>query len=279
VFQEYGSQLIGVAVSTGAACGRSRPEAMLKGLCEVVERDAYIIMWRNRLPRPRVKIDPRSNIYNLFNEKFARPGLEYILVYTTLDLSLPSFFGILIDRRRNPPSLIVGGAASLNPDAAVLKTLLELVQGLKWMDSFEGQSFPVEPEFQNIRSFQDRVKLYALNHHPEAFSFLLEGEDVIELSSISSLDTGNLHDNLQLCYGLIGEQDMEILASDLTTVDLEACGLYVTKVLIPQCQPMEGDHRAQFLGGERWHDVPVRMGFRTAHTSIETVNPWPHPYP
>src|SRR5581483_6314970 len=235
--------------------------------------------WRNRLPRPHLRIDPQSAIYSLFNERFARPGLEFNLVYTTLDLSIASFFGILRDTRCSPPRMIVGGAAHLDPCAAALKTLTELVQGLEWMDSFDGSSFPIEQGFQNVRSFEDRVLLYASNYVPEAFSFLFEDQSEIDLSAIPSLDTGDVRANLHLCYELLEAQGLEILALDLTTVDLSACGLYVTKVLIPECQPMEGDHRAQLLGGRRWREVPVRLGLCAAPTSIESVNPWPHPYP
>src|SRR5581483_5813617 len=90
-FMKEGARLLSVAISTGAACARSHAEALIKGICEVVERDAYIITWRNRLPRPHLRIDPQSAIYSLFNERFARPGLEFNLVYTTLDLSIASF--------------------------------------------------------------------------------------------------------------------------------------------------------------------------------------------
>jgi ribosomal protein S12 methylthiotransferase accessory factor len=272
-------QTIGPAVSTGAACARTRSVALLRGLCEVIERDAFIIMWRNRLSVPRLRIDSRSAIHALFNDAFVRPGLQFKLFYTTLDLSVPSFFGMLTDSRGASPRTIVGGAAHLDPCEAAIKTLTELVQGLKWMESFEGRTFSVEPGFVNVRSFHDRVLLYASNDVPEAFRFLLDGKDEIELSSIASLETEDSRADLRRLYELIRGQDLEAVALDLTPVDVAACGLHVTKAMIPGCQPIEGDHLAQFLGGERWREVPVRLGLRSAATALEAINPWPHPYP
>jgi ribosomal protein S12 methylthiotransferase accessory factor len=274
-----GEQTIGPAVSTGAACAGSRPVALLRGLCEVIERDAFIIMWRNRLAVPRLRIDSRSAIHGLFNDAFVRPGLEFKLFYTTLDLSVPSFFGMLTDTRGQSPRTIVGGAAHFDPCEAAIRTLTELVQGLKWMESFEGRTFAVEPGFAGVRTFDDRVMLYASNDLPEAFSFLLDGNDEIELSSITSLETANSRADLRRLYGLLADRDLEAIALDLTPVDVAACGLHVIKALVPGCEPIEGDHRAPFLGGRRWQEVPVRLGLRRAPTALEAINPWPHPYP
>jgi ribosomal protein S12 methylthiotransferase accessory factor len=278
-FSAQGEQEVAIAISTGAACAKSRGEAVLKGICELIERDAFMILWRNQLPCPRVQIDAQSSLYSVFQETFARPGLQYTLVYTTLDIPIPSFCGILLDTRTNPPGTVVGGAAHPNPEQAALKTLLELVQGLKWKDYMHNQPITVEPGFGNIRSFEDRAHLYALNDLRPAFQFLWADADEIPLSAIPSLDTGSSDLNLQRCLSLVGESNLEVVAVDLTPVDAEACGLYVTRVFIPGCETMEGDHRMPFLGGNRWREVPYRLAWRDALPSLESLNPYPHPYP
>lgn len=278
-FTESGEQVIGYAISTGTACARSRAEALLKGICEVVERDAAIIVWRNRLACPRVHIDPQSALYPLFQERFARPGLEYTLVYTTLDLTIPSFLGILKDRRREPPGIIVGGAAHPDPYKAALKTLLELVQGLKWMDQIGYKPVQAEEGFRNIRSFDDRARLYAFGDMQEACQFFWENSHEIPLSSIPSLDTNDASMNWRRCCDLLSQCGLEVIALDLTPVDVLACGLHVIKVLIPECEPMEGDHRLSLLGGRRWREIPVQLGMRAIPADLEQLNPYPHPYP
>jgi ribosomal protein S12 methylthiotransferase accessory factor len=200
-------------------------------------------------------------------------------VYTTLDIPIPCFCGMLLDTRTNPPGILVGGAAHPDPEQAALKTLLELVQGLKWKDYMHKQPIAVEPGFGNIRSFEDRAHLYALNDLRPAFQFLWDRADEIPLSAIPSLDIGSSHLNLQRCLSLLGESNLEVVAVDLTPVDAETCGLYVTRVFIPGCETMEGDHRMPFLGGNRWREVPYRLGWRDALPSLESLNPYPHPYP
>jgi ribosomal protein S12 methylthiotransferase accessory factor len=279
-FINQGEQEVAIAISTGAACARTRGESLLKGICELVERDAFMIFWRNQLSCPRVQIDAQSSLYSLFQEIFARRGLQYTLVYITLDIPIPCFCGILLDTRTDSPGILVGGAAHPDPEQAALKTLLELVQGLKWKDYMvKDQPIAVEPGFGNIRSFEDRARFYALNDLRQAFRFVWDHSQELPLSAIPSLDTDNSPPNLQHYLSLLAEQNLEVVALDLTPVDAEACGLYVTKVLIPGCETMEGDHRIPFLGGNRWREVPYRLGWRDTPSDLKSLNPYPHPYP
>lgn len=277
-FQEQGEQIVTFAISTGSACARSRAEAMLKGICELIERDAFMIMWRNRLPLPRIIIDPKCALYDIFHAKFDRPGLQYTLIQTTLDLGMPSFVGLVLDTRSDPPGIMVGGAAHPDPNRAALKTLLELVQGLKWKD-FMKKTFTPEPGYRNVRSFDDRAHLYASNDLREAFRFLWDHPHEVPLSGIPTQDTGHISRDLKLWVDKLAARDLEVIATDMTPADAEACGLYVTRVLVPGFETMEGDHLLPFLGGRRWRDVPVQLGLLPAETEIESINPYPHPYP
>jgi thiazole/oxazole-forming peptide maturase SagD family component len=226
-----------------------------------------------------VRVDERSALHSVFTEKFARPGLEYTLIHTTLDLAIPSFFGILRSTRHNPPGLVVGGAAHPDPVQAALKTLTELVQGLKWLDYRGYDPFDAGADFSNVRSFDDRMRLYAYNTYPEAFEFLSQQSDEIPLSDIASLDAGEIRTNLWRTVALLAECGLEVLAVDVTPVDIQACDLYVTKVLMPELEIMEGDHTMPFLGGRRWRDVPLKLDLTSTQPSIATINPYPHPYP
>jgi ribosomal protein S12 methylthiotransferase accessory factor len=267
-------KMIGFATSTGLACARTPRSALLSGICEVVERDAFTIVWRNRIGSPEVIIDGRSPTSALFKRHFARPGLEYRLFYTTLDLGIPSFFGYLRDERAVPPTLTVGGAAHPDPQVAVLKTLLELVQGLQWVNAVKRPGFAPAPGFDNVRSFKDHMALYAFNDLIEVFSFLTNTSERIELSSISKW-TESEHPVQEIVRNL-GEAGLDILARDLTSVDVEQSGMCVVKTIVPQCEIVEGDFRFPYLGGARWRAYAPSQP--TASRPLP-VNTFPHPYP
>ena len=274
-----GEEIVAPGISTGAATGGSRAEALLKGVCETVERDAFMISWRNELPLPEVIIDSRSQLAPVFAQRFVRPGLEYKLFHTTLDIALPSFFGVLRDKLRAPAGVIVGGAAHPNPEVAALKTLLELVQGLKWMDlSADSEEFPRLDGFTNVRSFRERMYLYALNDMSDALAFLDAPARTVPLSSLAAAPVCSVSAALRCAIEAVRVAGLEVIGIDITPVEGEASDLFVTRVLVPGATPMEGDHVVPFLGGERWKEVPARLGLESSGRSV-TTNPYPHPYP
>jgi ribosomal protein S12 methylthiotransferase accessory factor len=267
---------IAPSVSTGAACAPSLPAAVLACLCELIERDAFMIAWRNRLSLPHVRISAPHPLADVFAERFARPHLEYNIVQTTLDLDVPSFFGWVRDRRRRPPAIVAGGAAHPDPQRAVMKTLLELAQGLRWLDHLSPLPSVQSTDFSQIRSFEDRVRMYAFcEWADDAFTFLSDGGETY----LGDIEPFPEDGEPRALISELGARQVEALAVDLTPSDVHDAGLVVARVLCPSLEVMEGDHVVPLLGGRRWRDVPVRLGLAAQPPGIEDINPWPHPYP
>jgi ribosomal protein S12 methylthiotransferase accessory factor len=277
---DRGERVVAPSISTGAACAAARRDALLKGICELIERDAFMIVWHNRLARPRVRIDAHSALYQIFTERFARPGLEYRIYDCTLDLGVPSFFGVLRVGLREPAGFSVGGAAHPDPNVAVLKTLLELVQGLKWMDHLgPAAAIAPAPSFAHIHTFEQRARLYGFSAEMGHALAFLDGAGEVALSALGPPPAGSVDDVLDALVPQLDAAGLEVLGVDLTSADVAACGLSVVRALLPGCEMMEGDHRTPFLGGTRWRDVPVRLGLRATPLDLDDRNPDPHPYP
>ncbi len=277
---------IAPAVSTGAACDATAGGATLRGLLELIERDAVLIHWRNRITARRIRIDPASPFAADFAEVFARPGLDYALYDVSLDLPGTAVFGTLTDHRRSPAAVFAGGAAHPDPHAAVRKTLLELVQGLRWGDQSAGTRVDLLPGFVNIRSFEDRMHLYSGHDMRSALEFLDDGLErdggqprpAVDLSTLDA-SRDRAADPLGRLVDELARRDLEVIAVDVTTADLAECGIVVVKTLVPGLTTMEGDHTAPFLGGRRWRRLPVELGLLARERTDDELNPYPHPYP
>jgi ribosomal protein S12 methylthiotransferase accessory factor len=272
-------EVVGIATSTGLACGPTRAHAWAGALAELVERDAFAIMWRNRLSCPRVHVDGKSALGRQFPGVFQRPYLEYSFFLTTQDIRVPAVFGILRDTRRAHGGIIVGGAAHLDPARALLKTALELVQGLKWVDYMATQDLPAIERFEDVHTFEHRVQLYGFGDMRPAFDFLYNSGDEIRLSEIEDLSTADLHGDIGTYKRLFSERHLEIFGVDLTPVDVALSGRHVVRAVVPELETIEGDHRYPLLGGKRWRSVPVQNGRMLSLPELSGINPYPHPYP
>ena len=280
-FAEQGEQVAGPAVSTGLACARSLEEAALKGICELVERDAFMIVWSNRLPVPQVDIGSHPDLRRLYDERLRRDGLRYVLLRTTVDIPLPSFLCLLIDERRTPAMICAGGATGLDPVRAASKAMTEAVQTREWAKFLggRGRTFQFAPDFSDIREFEDHVALYGYGDMLHAVEFLTREPDTRLADCWDNESTGDLARDLDKTVGLLAARGLETLALDLTTPDVAECGYHVARAMVPELQPLDADYLHRFLGGHRLYDVPARLGYTDRSTTIDTVNPYPHPYP
>ncbi len=278
--KDQGERTIGPGISTGQASGYGYGDALLRGIYEIIERDAFSILWLNRLTAPRIAMDPSPALCRTFREKFKKKSLEYTLYDMTTDIEVPSVLCMIIDRATDPPMICCGGASHSDAEKAALKAMVEAAQTRQWA-KFLGKRdkpFAIASDYSNIDDFEKHVFLYAYGNMMRAVRFLKSSKREIALSDLPSSSEVSTAAQLRRILSKIEAKGYEVLVVDLTTVDVAECGYRVLKVLIPQLQQLEGDHNHRFLGGERIYQVPARLGYRAA-SSLADLNPDPHPYP
>jgi ribosomal protein S12 methylthiotransferase accessory factor len=280
-FRHQGEEVAGPAVSTGLACATSLDEAVLKGIYELVERDAFMIVWSNRLPVPSVDIASHPRLRKLYEDRLQRDGLRYVVLRITTDIPIPSFLCLLIDEHRSPAMVCAGAATHLDPVQAAGKAMMEAVQTREWAKFLGGQRHNVHfvADFSDIREFEDHVALYAYNDMLHAVEFLLNGTNGTITDCWGSESTGSAGGDLEKTVSILAELNLETIALDLTTSDVYECGYRVARSMIPDLQPLDADHRHRFMGGRRLYEVPQRMGYRSGPTTMASLNPIPHPFP
>jgi ribosomal protein S12 methylthiotransferase accessory factor len=272
---DEGEVTIGPGISTGLASGRSLTDAMLSGLLEVVERDAFMITWMGRLPVPR--IDPDSALrLKAVTQRLSRPHLRYIFSWLATDVLLPAVLCTVIDDSYNPPLIACGGAAHLNPETAAIKALVEAAQTREWarVMGHEPQPRMIDADFGNITDFEDHVFLYGHGNMGECMRFLLDAPCTVAVDDLPRANDNELPAALERVHAA----GWEVIGVNLTTVDAQECGYHVVKMIVPCAQQLEGDHSHRLLGGRRMYDVPRSLGY-TGDIRFETLNSDPHPYP
>ncbi len=275
---------IGSNASTGLAAGLTREAAILSGLYEIVERDAFAISWLYRQARGRVRVDDAA-LQARLRASFAvgRSDVSLDLFDLTCDIPITSVLAVMRRPAEFGPALCVGAASRLSPQGAVRKSLLELGQGLPYLRVLMAQnkSWAAKEDFSDLASFDDHLMLY--NKSPkmaaQALAFYDSAPEEL-MSSIPDGSTGRIKGDVERCVDLIARAGHEVIVVDLTTPDLREAGFSVVRVLVPGLVPLHGDHALPYLGVARLREVPWRRGWVARDQDpLATLNPLPHPFP
>jgi ribosomal protein S12 methylthiotransferase accessory factor len=278
--RDRGEQTIGPSITTGLASALDHRDAVVRGACEVIERDAFNITWLNRLPVPRIAVASAPRLAAVFRERFDRDYLSWSLHALATDTGVPCVLCIVIDHGREPAMVCTGGAAALDPEQAAIKALVEAAQTREWAKflGLRPNPYVFEADWSNVDDFDKHVLLYAHGDMRHAVEFLLAAPDECRVSDLGPPAPGSADEAHERVLAAVRGVGSELVAADLTSPDVGECGYHVVKAFIPGMVPLEGDHSHRMLGSPRLFDVPRRLGYRPA-PSVTAVNPDPHPYP
>ena len=120
------------ASSNGLASGNNMAEATVHGICEVIERDA-ISLWYRQDPQG---IDQTSLDLNTVTsslcletlEKLDAAGQDTYVWDITSDTSIPTYYSLIVDRGSGTRHIGVGSGTHLSREVALLRALHEAVQ-------------------------------------------------------------------------------------------------------------------------------------------------------
>ena len=267
---------IGYATSSGTACAESIDEAIARGLCELLERDAFMLAWTNRLSLPRLDWSGDARLLALDRRYFRQTGLEYAAIDLSGVHEVPSFLGVVRGPKHAPGALGVGAGTAATVDRAWWKSLSEAfaarTAGVK-LARVEERDLGAAGE--GIASFEDHIRWYANHEHAAAASFLDASADRRDVREIAELRG----DPIPRLLERVEAAGSSAYFVDVTSPDVAELGLHVTKVVAPELCALDVPHAARFLGGRRLYEAAAQLGLRGTPLQELDVNPHPHPFP
>jgi len=273
------------SISTGAACGNTIEEAILSGIYEVVERDAFMIWWLNKLKMPRIDL---STVKNRENTEliafFSTNEFQLEVVNITTDIKIPTFVSMLINKMGNEPLFILSANTCLDPNMCLLGAMEELFQGYNSvMRTFkEYKNYPYISQFNDVKTSNDHILLYTRKEPILNLDFVLnfvENAYIQDFNEIENNSSENVLGDIKTCVEIFKKKDIDILIVDITKSDVAEAGFSVVKVIIPGMQPLNIDHNYPYLGIKRLYEVPKILGYTQHTTREDDLNKFPHPFP
>ena len=219
-------------ISTGLACGTSYAGAMLRALSEVVERDAYMIVWRNRLRCPHIDLDGVEDPFiSRFVKALRRLPIKTHALLLTLDISITVVL-IVMTRSDAPPWTIVATGASLGPRHALGLALEEACLALIGMrrDIMDNPSYQSAEGYADITTMRQHGRAHALDPRLRAVSeFLSRPTEVVNLDDLPDPSTGNPVIDLRTALDRIRPRVSDVVGVDVTTPDGALAALAVLR--------------------------------------------------
>lgn len=213
--------------TNGLASGNILKEAILHGMFEVIERDAWSIFEITHKNYSQIDIDNiESDIINESLSKFEDEGIKIKLLNLTADVNIPTIAASSDDTVLKDPGLLTLGIGThLNPEVAVLRALTEVAQS-RATQIHGAREDTLRADFARKAGYERMKKI---NKY-----YFKEEEEKIKLSSIPDRSTNSLTEDINIVKKeLIKNNIDKVLYVDLTRPELD---VNVVRVIIPKME-------------------------------------------
>lgn len=276
--------------SSGCAIGSTPEEAVLHGIRELAERDAFLLTWYRRLALPEVSLTKLRDrdLRLLLRRAEQATGARFRAFLATMEYGLPSLWLTAELDSAEGPCVLAGGAAHLSAASALRAGLYELV-GLVLAARYghaarraEATRMLADPD--EIRLMADHALVNSLPAARGRFSFLLDADNgELRLDDIPPVAPDGGTDVRALLGELVRRLDsagLDVLAADQTTPEAAAAGLSCVRVIIPGLVPITFGHaQRRVVGLPRLTDGPPGAPYRSTLEAGAEVGDVPHPFP
>ncbi|MGW4116811.1 TOMM precursor leader peptide-binding protein [Actinosynnema sp. NPDC004786] len=259
--------------SNGCGAGNSLTEAVLYGLFEVAERDAFLMAWYQRTPLPTVVA--RDGLALHLADRLAQLGYRLECYDATNDLAVPTVLTLARYTGDDPaaPRAFFAAGAGLDPQGALRSAVVEVAVDVE-SAAQRAHADPGEYDRERllrmlrepdlVRTMEDHVTVNGLPEAVGRYDFLRPGDPVeMRGPEVPSDDLDAVLEHYVTAWAAL---DLEVIAVDLTDpVVRDRLGLHTAKVVVPGTIPMTFGERDR-----RTHGIP----------RLRPTGPLrPHPFP
>ncbi|MEU4094291.1 TOMM precursor leader peptide-binding protein [Streptomyces sp. NPDC026673] len=278
--------------SNGCASGGSPEEAVLFGLMEAVERDAFLIAWYAGLPLP--EIDPATSARPATRhmvERLAMYGYRARFFDTRITFPVPVVTAVAEHMDGGTGTLCFGAGAAWDPEAALAAGLSEIatdaVKLRRRTERDHDRLAAMAADFGTVHVLHDHPLMYGLPEMARHAAFLLggrEGPGAAPLA-VADLRTGrppaaDLREDLEAAVAAVTAHGFDVVVVDQTMPEQRDVGLHTASVLVPGLVPIDfGWHRQRALHLPRLRTAPREAGFTDHDLRTDELNLAPHPFP
>lgn len=259
-------------ISTGAAAGTSIEDAIYRGICEIIERDAFMIAYLNKLPSPKINLKALKDVEILkIIEILERYKLECVLLDITTDIGIPAFASILIDKTEMGPAISVGLKAGFDIKKSIIGAIEESLMTRSWIRDELIYKNKNQTRKKIVSTIEDRANFWIPTSSIQYLNFWLENSNCKNIKLEKFKKTEN--DFLKIKKKL-KDKKIDTFYVDITDEKIKKYGFTVAKVIIPKLQPLYLDERYP-LHAKRLYKFQQKEIIKKPLNSLNKI---PHPF-
>lgn len=258
-------------ITTGSAAGQSHREALLGGLCEIIERDAFMIYWARRITPTKVDIGPFA-FSRQVKDMAERYRLETHFLYLKTDMPTHVIACVVIDRTGIGPAVAIDASAGSDLERCLEKAYMGAV-GLRPLLRRQHKRLGSRLLDQEQLTINDRSLWWYETDKIKEMDFLLSGE-------VQRVFPDYYRDSIEKEWNdliaFFRREAHPVYYRDIISPDLhKAVGTSVVSVKAPTLIPMHLNERERTVTGERLFSMPRLLGLTCG---TEGINEQPHPF-
>jgi ribosomal protein S12 methylthiotransferase accessory factor len=213
--------------TNGLASGNILEEAILHGMLEVIERDAWSIFELTHKNYAQIDLKSiESETVNDIVERFESNGIKIKLMDFTADVKIPTIAASADDTVTKDAGLLtLGMGTHLDPEVAILRALTEVAQSRATQINGARED-TVRADFAREAGYE---RMKRINKY-----YFREEEEKINLGDIENKSTSSITKDIEIVKDELTANDIDkILYVDLTRPELDVS---VVRVIIPEME-------------------------------------------
>lgn len=261
--------------SSGLAAGPDVDSATLAGLCELIERDAFVTGWLNRFEPERIEVDEPGPLAGLV-EHYARFGVDLQFYRLASDIDVPVVMAVATSAHAGEPAAVIGLGCHLDGRQAALRAGFEVCQ-VRPSQVYHRQHGARRLAREDVKGIEDHSAYFAQHEVLHELDFVRGTRRTVRQSSLPRWVAGDARAGVATCVAALRRIGCRVFAADLTTPDLQPYPIRVVRTLASALQPIHFGHAMERLGGTRLAEVARRLRPGVPAPAEADLNPCPHP--
>ncbi|MEJ2725265.1 MAG: YcaO-like family protein [Deltaproteobacteria bacterium] len=197
----------------GSSAGNGVEEALLQGVCEVVERHVSSIISRNQMPTPALDIEPSTDpLARELIQKYRSAGVELFITDFTLDMGIPSVGVLAYDPSTFPDTseMVWTAGTTTSPHKSLIRALTEVAQLAGDFNTGSNYVASGLPKFKSL----------------EEAAYVIDSGPQISISSLPDISNPNMKVELENVVSALARLHMPVIAVDITHPKLGVPAFY-----------------------------------------------------